>query len=99
MALWRWSGEYFGYRDNDELWAYHGRLFGKFHGDEVYGSDGAYLGEIRDGDRLITETAKRNKSHSSFGTRQRGVGGLRGMRGARGLIAGYEDFPSAEDFR
>lgn len=99
-ALWTWSGEYFGYREGDELWAHHGRLVGKFHGDEVYGADGAYLGEIRDGDRLITRTAAKNKrAGGSFGIQQRGGHGLRGNRGARGIVGGNEDFPSPEDFK
>jgi hypothetical protein len=98
-ALWTWGGEYFGYREDDELWAHHGRLVGKFRGDEVYGDDGEYLGEIRDGDRLITKTASKHKRAGSFGIRQRGARGLRGLRGMRGLIGGYEDFPSPDAFQ
>jgi hypothetical protein len=98
-ALWIWSGSYFGYREDDLLWAYHGRLVGKFHGDDVYGADGSYLGEIRNADRLITKTSKKNKRAGAFGVRQRGSRGIRGTRGSRGPIGGYEDFPSAETFR
>ena|ERR1035438_5803998 len=98
-ALWTWDGEYFGYRDGDQLWAHHGQLVGKFRGDVVYGADGAYLGEIRDNDRLITKTASKNKHAAGFGIRQRGARGLRGRRGSRGALSGYEGFPSPDSFR
>lgn len=97
IPLWTWSGVYFGYREGDNLWSHGGRLVGRFYGDEVYGSDGAYLGEIRDGDRLIRQTRKERLKKPRFTVRLRGASGVRGMRGGRGMPGGYEEFPEESD--
>lgn len=58
--FWTWGGECFGYRSDDKLFTYHGRQAGRFYGDEVYGSDGRYLGEIKNENRLITNSGKKD---------------------------------------
>jgi hypothetical protein len=97
--LWTWGGAYFGYRDGDELWAHDGRLVGRFQGHEIFGSNGHYLGEIRDGDRLITYTAHLTKVTGAFSTNHRGGRSVHGARGARELPGGYQDFPTPEHVR
>jgi hypothetical protein len=57
--LFKWGGECFGYRDNDNLRTHDGRHVGKFHGDEIYGPDGQYLGEITSEPRLISNKSKK----------------------------------------
>ncbi len=59
-SFWSWQGTYIGYRFDDSLFSSDGRQLGLFYdGDEVYACDGHYLGEIRGGDRLISNIAKK----------------------------------------
>jgi hypothetical protein len=58
--FWSWGGRYVGYRLTDSLFSHAGRQLGYFaEGDEVYGCDGRYLGEVRAGDRLISNLSKK----------------------------------------
>ncbi len=60
-SFWNWQGVYIGYRFEDSLFSSDGRQLGLFYeGDEVYACDGSYLGEIRNGDRLISNIAKKH---------------------------------------
>lgn len=60
-SFWSWGGRYVGYRLTDSLFSHGGRQLGYFaEGDEVYGCDGKYLGEVRTGDRLITNLSKKH---------------------------------------
>jgi hypothetical protein len=95
--LWTWSGKCFGYRDEENLWTYNGRHVGQFAGDEVYGADGFYLGELRNGTRLITDQSKRNARNSPF-MRRRPRGGYAAYVGypSYAMFAGYEDFPAPD---
>ncbi len=41
-------------------------MIGHFYGDEVYGADGRYLGELKHGDRLVTDLAKKELCRLPF---------------------------------
>ncbi|MDE0373996.1 MAG: hypothetical protein OXI73_15835 [Rhodospirillales bacterium] len=96
--FWTWGGECFGYRRDDRLFAYHGLQVGKFHEDEVYGSDGRYLGEIKSGNRLITNIGKKSRIQFSFMPVQGGSYARYTNYVGYVMYAGYEDFPSPDDF-
>lgn len=98
--LWTWGGTCFGYREADDLWTHDGRHVGRFYGEEVYGRDGLYLGELMNGDRLITNMAKRSWRQPPFAPY--------GRRGAYApfvsyvgyvMCAGHEDFGAPGSFR
>ena len=97
--LWTWSGTYFGYRDSDNLRTHGGKHVGRFHGDEVYGTDGGYLGEIKNGNRLITHISKKSRRRYSFAAyaRTRGFAKYANYVGYV-MYVGYEDFPEPEGF-
>jgi hypothetical protein len=98
VPVWTWGGAHFGYRDDDDLWTYAGRRVGRFHGSEVFGEDGRYLGEVRDGDRLVTKILRKEQRKGVLSPRHRAVRRRRETRPAHGMLAGYEDFPSPEAF-
>lgn len=93
-SLWSWNGKYVGYRLSDSLFSYDGRQVGYFgEGDEVYGCNGAYLGEIRGGNRLITNLSKRLWTRRTLIPRvMKSSVGQRDVN-AKQMLAGYEDFP------
>ena len=95
--LWTWKGEYFGYREGDDLRTHDGRHIGRFHGDEVYSSPGEFLGEVRDG-CLIVNRQRRNKRKPIFTPSTRRVGIVKRV-GYVGyvMIVGFEEFPSPDD--
>ena len=68
------------------------------HGDEVYGSDGRYLGEIKNGNRLITNTGKKGWTKFSFGPVQGGSYARYVNYVGYVMYVGYEDFPSPDNF-
>jgi hypothetical protein len=93
-TFWNWSGRYVGQRLSDGLFCYDGRQVGYFaEGDEVYGCAGEYMGEIRGGNRLITNLSK--KAWTRKGLTPRCLKGSPGYRDldAKVMLAGYEDFP------
>jgi hypothetical protein len=63
------------------------------------GSDGRYLGEVKNGNRLITNISKKGWVKSPFGPVQGGSYGRYGNYGAYGMYGGYEDFPHPDDFK
>ncbi len=92
--FWTWSGRYVGYRLSDDLFSYDGRQVGYFaEGDEVYGCTGDYMGEIRSGNRLITNLSK--KAWTRRGLMPRVLKSSPGHRdmNAKEMLPGYEDFP------
>src|SRR5437588_3513312 len=93
-SFWNWSGRYVGYRLSDMLFCYDGRQVGYFaEGDEVYGCNGGYMGEVRSGNRLITNLAKKAWTRGSLIPRfLKSSPGHRDMN-AKEMLAGYEDFP------
>jgi hypothetical protein len=95
--LWTWGGESFGYREGDELWAHDGRHVGRFDADKIYGPDGCYLGEILDGNRLITAKFRISMRQPSFTMQQRRPGSPRRRR-LPGYVmpTGFEDVPVQE---
>jgi 4-fold beta-flower domain-containing protein len=96
--LWTWGGKSFGYRDGDNLWTHDGRHVGRFHGDEIYGADGRYVGELRNKNRLITNTGKKNKITSGFTPYASHVGYVPYVDYVGYVMyVGYEDFPKPDD--
>lgn len=95
--VWKWSGDYYGYIDDDKLWSQNGEHIGRIVGDEIYNTNGRYIGEIRDGNRLITNKSKKYKMTGSFTPycNRVGVVGCVGYV-SNVMIAGYENF-HAED--
>jgi hypothetical protein len=91
---WNWSGRYVGYRVSDGLFSYDGRQLGYFgEGDEVYGCDGEYMGEVRGGNRLITNLKKKAWTRGSLMPRcLKSAPGHRDVN-AKEMLAGYQDFP------
>jgi len=96
--LWTWSGEYFGFRDANELWSYDGRHIGRFRRQtEIYRPDGLYMGDVLDG-RLIVDWHKTARRASSFtpsgdrATRERFPD-----REPFDMQIGFKDFPSVSD--
>jgi hypothetical protein len=93
-SFWNWSGRYVGYRLSDGLFHDDGRQVGYFaEGDEVYGCNGEYLGEVRGGNRLITNLGK--KAWTRRGLIPRTLKSSPGQRdmNAKEMLSGYEDFP------
>ncbi len=97
--FWTWGGECFGHRRDDRLFAYHGQQVGRFYGDDVYGADGHYLGEIKSRKRLITNLSKKGWTKSSFAPVQGGSFARLANFTGYVMYAGYEDFPSPDEFR
>ena len=97
--LWTWGGECFGYREGDYLWTYSGKHAGCFHGDEVYASDGWYLGEIKQGNRLVVDRCKSGQLKPQF---TRSIDRLACPRHdnypALTLYVSHKDFPSPDTF-
>jgi hypothetical protein len=93
--FWSWGGHYVGYRLSDGLFCYDGRQVGYFaEGDEVYGCTGEYIGEVRSGNRLITNLSKKAWTRRTLAPRL-----LNSSPGHRDVIAkemlvGFEDFPA-----
>lgn len=98
--FWTWGGNYFGYRDGDDLRTHYGVHVGKFYGEEIYGSDGYYLGEIKNEKRLITKVNKKSRKKSGFNPRAKKAG-LSKYSDYTGytMYLGSEDFPVPEQFR
>jgi hypothetical protein len=93
--FWNWSGRYVGYRLSDGLFSYDGRQVGYFgEGDEVYGCNGDYMGEVRGGNRLITNLSKTAWTRRSLTPRVlKSAPGHRDVS-AKEMLAGYQDFPA-----
>jgi hypothetical protein len=97
--LWTWGGKFFGYRDGDSLWTHDGRHVAQFHDDEVYGPEARYLGEIKGDNRLITCLSKKSWRRGSFAPYANRVGIVPYVAYVGNVMyAGYEDFPSPEEF-
>src|SRR5579884_1133388 len=92
-AFWTWSGQYVGFRSSDCLFGPDGRQVGYFaEGDEIYASSGAYIGEIRGGNRLITNLSKKAWTRRAFVPRSLKSSPGRANVSPREMLAGFEDF-------
>lgn len=97
--LWTWGGVSFGYRLDYALFTHDGQLVGRFDGEEVYGADGRYLGELRQGDRLITQQGKNHPCRRVFVPARSACYERSADRPPLAMDAGYEDFPEPEALR
>lgn len=94
-AFWNWNGQYVGYRLSDFLYSNDGRQIGQFaEGDEVYGYNGSYIGEVRNGNRLIANSSKKRWTRSTF-VPQLIKNNFPGRPDVspKDMLTGYEDFP------
>jgi hypothetical protein len=57
--IWTWSGDCLGYLTGDDFWTADGRHIGKQQGVEIYDRHGVYVGDLRDENRLIFCSLKR----------------------------------------
>ena len=97
--LWTWGGKCFGYRDGDNLWTHDGKHVGRFYGDEIYDQNGYYLGEVKSGNRLITNIGKKHYRRPGFTPYAKRVAFARYADYAGyAMYAGYKDFPGPENF-
>lgn len=95
-TFWNWSGRYVGYRLSDGLFYIDGRQVGYFaEGDEVYGCDGSYMGEIRAGDRLITNVSKKAWTRRTLIPRFLKSSPGHADVNAKEMLVGFEDFPTS----
>lgn len=99
MNLWTWGGKYFGYLDGDDLWTYNGLNAGRIFNGKIFGPKGNYLGEIRNGDRLITHISSMQQKGPRFtpGSKTEGRAKCVSYEGLP-MLPEYQDFPSAEEF-
>ncbi|HLI29564.1 MAG TPA: hypothetical protein VKV79_00510 [Terriglobia bacterium] len=82
-----------GYRLSDALFRYDGRQIGYFaEGDEVYGCNGLYLGEVRGGNRLITNLSKKAWTRSSLIPQFLKASPSASNLNAKEMLAGFEEF-------
>lgn len=91
--LWTWSGDYFGYRQDNQLWTSSGIHVGMIYDDEVYDHKGHYLGEILQG-RLIRNSQKkylRKYPSVRYGSRWPTVKCIDYVGYV--MYSGWEDFP------
>ncbi len=94
--VWKWSGAYYGYIENDNLWTKEGSHTGKIIRDEIYDLKGHYIGELQNGDRLIADKRKlRLKKHlprtfSKLATRA--ATSTLGNKPSAGTKPDYQDF-------
>lgn len=97
--LWTWGGVFFGYRRGDNLFTYHGVQAGRFYGKHVHGTDGQYLGELYNHGRLITSRMVIHPTRGAFAPIMGGSYAPYADYAGYAMIAGYEDFPSPDQFR
>ena len=97
-SFWNWSGQYVGYRLSDGLFCYDGRQVGYFaEGDEVYACNGDYIGEVRSGNRLITNLRKKAWTRRTFIPQfLKSFPGQRNVN-AKEMLVGFEDFPAPQE--
>ncbi|HZQ53439.1 MAG TPA: hypothetical protein VFB14_14640 [Bryobacteraceae bacterium] len=92
-AFWTWSGRYVGFRSSDCLFGPDGRQVGYFaEGDEIYASTGEYVGEIRGGNRLITNLSKKAWTRRGFVPRFLKPSPGRASVNPKEMLTGFEDF-------
>ncbi len=97
-SFWSWSGHYIGYRSSEGLFSCDGRQIGYFaEGDEVYGCNGDYMGEVRGGNRLITNLSKKAWTRKNSVPRILKVCPGCGDMNAKDMLSGFVDFPVRND--
>ena len=96
--LWTWGGVSFGYREGGQLWTHDGRHVGRFDGDEIFGTGGGYLGELQNGNRLITSLSKKGRQGYAFTPHASRVGFVPYVDYLGYVMyVGFEDFPTPDD--
>jgi hypothetical protein len=96
--FWNWRGHYVGYRSVDCLFGRDGRQIGYFaEGDEVYGCAGNYIGEVRSGNRLITNLSKKAWTRKSVSAHAFKTSPGHRDISSKEMLTGFEDFPAPSE--
>ena len=59
MNYWAWGGKYIGSRSGEYLYSSKGNPIGVFCENELYDFSGKYIGEIRNGNRIIVNRSSK----------------------------------------
>lgn len=98
--MWRWSGDFFGYRDKDNLYTHDGDHIGRFKGREVYDRYGRYIGEIQQSDRLVTSEAKRFMGGPGFVPEPKRISQAKhSKQTSNSMPIGHKDFPEPAELK
>lgn len=92
MNYWAWGGKYIGSRSGEYLYSSAGNPIGVFCENELYDFSGKYIGEIRNGNRIIVNKSSKNKRRSGRCKPCRKCGGSYCDYAGYAMLAGYEDF-------
>jgi len=100
--VWTWSGESFGWIDDDALFTHDGRHVGVVDSRDgeilIFALDGQYLGELRESDRLITRESRLNRRGGARMQRAtRAPRNQRIDRVGRMMRVGYREFPGPSE--
>ena len=96
--FWNWGGLYIGYRSVDCLFGRDGHQIGYFaEGDEVYGCAGNYIGEVRSGNRLITNLSKKAWTRKSVAARSFKTSPGHRDTSSKEMLTGFEDFAAPSE--
>lgn len=96
---WTWSGQCFGYWQEDDLWTHGGKHVGRRTGDDIFSPMGLYLGEVMPNTRLVTNNAK--AAHKSIVFKPHAVQAAQQIQvnvATLALYMGYQDFPHPDGF-
>lgn len=97
--LWTWGGDYFGFRDGQNLWTHDGLHVGRFWRNEIFRPDGLYMGDLIQG-RLVVDWSKTARRASSFTpSDHRGGRQLFAEREPFDMLSGFKDFPGPDQLR
>ena len=96
--LWTWEGKFFGYSCSKLLYTYNGKCVGHFVGKIIYDQYGNYLGELMNVNRLIASQSKKHwRGPPAPHINGSAIVRLADYAGYV-MLAGYEDFPSPDEF-
>lgn len=96
---WTWSGQCFGYWQENDLWTHHGKHVGRRTGNDIFSPTGRYLGEVMPNARLVTNNAK--AAHKGITFKPHAAQALQAIQQnivTLALYKGYQDFPHPDLF-